>query len=67
MTYFFGKKGNEVSLELGLDELHHVPHLGRLTHLDEAIDRQQTLSIRPLLTPNVNYTYKLYQAITDVF
>ena len=45
--YLFWQKGNEVSLELWLDDGHHVSDLGGLASRDQLIDGQDLLGVRP--------------------
>lgn len=36
-SHLFGQQGYEVSLELGLDDLHHMLHLTALTPVDQLV------------------------------
>lgn len=40
LTHLFGQQGYEVSLELGLDDLHHVLHLAGLTPVNQLVQSQ---------------------------
>ena len=48
-AYLFRKEGDEVTLELRLNDVHHVAHLGRLTQRDEVIQSHHPLCIAPSL------------------
>lgn len=48
-THFFGQQGDEVSLKLRLDHLHHMLYLCGLTAVNQLIQRQQLLWASPAL------------------
>lgn len=48
-THLLGQQGDEVPLELGLDDLHHVLDLCRLTAVNELIQGQQLFRATPAL------------------
>lgn len=48
-THLFGQQGDEVSLKLRFDHLHHVLDLCGLTAVDQLIQRQQLLRASPAL------------------
>lgn len=48
-THLFGQQGDEVTLELGLDDLHHVLDLCWLAAVNELIQGQQLLRATPAL------------------
>ena len=47
MTNLFWKQGDEVALELRLDDGHHVPHLHGLASGNELVNSQQPGGVRP--------------------
>lgn len=48
-THLFGQQGDEVSLKLRLDHLHHMLDLCGLTAVNQLIQRQQLLWASPAL------------------
>lgn len=48
-THLFGQQGDEVSLKLRFDHLHHVLDLRGLAAVDQLIQRQQLLRAGPTL------------------
>lgn len=64
-THLFGEQGDEVSLKLRLDHLHHMLDLCGLTAVNQLIQRQQLLWASPALQQNrikklVSKNYMLY-------
>lgn len=49
LTHLFGQQGDEVSLKLRFDHLHHVLDLRGLAAVDQLIQRQQLLRAGPAL------------------
>lgn len=56
-THFFGQQGDEVSLKLRLDHLHHMLHLCGLTAVNQLIQRQQLLWASPALEDRQRHTH----------
>lgn len=55
-THLLGQQGNEVSLELGLDDLHHVLDLGGLAAVNELVQSKQLLRAAPSLGRGTSVT-----------
>lgn len=56
-THFFGQQGDEVSLKLRLDHLHHMLHLCGLTAVNQLIQRQQLFWASPALEDRQRHTH----------